>query len=274
MSDRSRVGADLTGATARIVVALLTFSLAAAVSSCGSGVDEQQSSQRPREVVRSATTEPAPASSEPTTSPPPSSSPTSAPSVASGPTVTVTRVVDGDTIWVSDGSKVRLIGIDTPEIGECGYDESGSLLRQLVDGRQVTLVAGARDDVDRYDRLLRYVDVDGVDANLEMIRSGRAVARYDSRDGYGRHAREDAYIAADASSPDANVCGPPSTLAPSPPIEPAPASPPPAPGGGATDPRFPTCAAAKSAGLGPYRLGIDPEYHWYRDADGDGVVCE
>jgi hypothetical protein len=41
-----------------------------------------------------------------------------------------------------------------------------------------------------------------------------------------------------------------------------------------TDPRYPTCAAAKRAGYGPYRSGIDAEYRWYQDRDGDGVVCE
>jgi hypothetical protein len=42
----------------------------------------------------------------------------------------------------------------------------------------------------------------------------------------------------------------------------------------ATDPRFGTCREAKAAGYGPYRRGTDPEYSWYRDADGDGWVCE
>lgn len=41
-----------------------------------------------------------------------------------------------------------------------------------------------------------------------------------------------------------------------------------------TDPRYGTCAEAKSHGLGPYRRGIDPEYAWYRDSDKDGFVCE
>jgi len=35
-----------------------------------------------------------------------------------------------------------------------------------------------------------------------------------------------------------------------------------------------TCAAAKAAGEGPYRKGVDPQYEYYRDADGDGLVCE
>jgi outer membrane biosynthesis protein TonB len=49
------------------------------------------------------------------------------------------------------------------------------------------------------------------------------------------------------------------------------APPPPEP---VTDPRFGTCAEAIAAGYGPYTRGEDPEYGWYRDADGDGVVCE
>jgi len=40
-----------------------------------------------------------------------------------------------------------------------------------------------------------------------------------------------------------------------------------------TDPKFSTCAKAKAAGYGPYHKG-DPEFSWYRDNDGDGVVCE
>jgi hypothetical protein len=44
--------------------------------------------------------------------------------------------------------------------------------------------------------------------------------------------------------------------------------------GGKLDPRFSTCTAAKAAGYGPYYRGRDPEYKWYRDGDGDGVVCE
>lgn len=43
---------------------------------------------------------------------------------------------------------------------------------------------------------------------------------------------------------------------------------------GGTDPRFATCGAATRAGYGPYHEGRDPEYAWYQDRDGDGVVCE
>ncbi|MFD1373675.1 excalibur calcium-binding domain-containing protein [Actinoplanes sichuanensis] len=43
---------------------------------------------------------------------------------------------------------------------------------------------------------------------------------------------------------------------------------------GGTDPRFSTCKAANSAGYGDYVRGVDPEYDWYQDRDGDGIVCE
>jgi len=46
------------------------------------------------------------------------------------------------------------------------------------------------------------------------------------------------------------------------------------PVGGGTDPRFATCREANAHGYGPYRRGIDPEYAWYIDRDGDGLDCE
>lgn len=123
----------------------------------------------------------------------------------------VTKVVDGDTIWVSRAGvarKVRFIGIDTPESGQCGFTEARNTLRGIIGGQRVTLTAGAQDDVDRYGRLLRYVDVNGVDAGLRLIKQAYAVARYDSRDGYGHHTRETAYVRADIASPRAACAEP------------------------------------------------------------------
>ena len=114
---------------------------------------------------------------------------------------TVTHVVDGDTIDVAGAGRIRIIGIDTPERGECGYAPATALMARLVLGRDVTLTAVATmDDTDRYGRLLRYVDLGDVDAGLAELRAGYAVARYDSRDGYGAHPREQAYVRADAAA--------------------------------------------------------------------------
>lgn len=122
-----------------------------------------------------------------------------------GRTLVVTHVVDGDTVDLDNGETVRLVGIDTPERGECGYDEARSALVDLVEGKRITL-GPSDENRDRYDRLLRYVDVGEVDAGLRLIEQGLAIARYDSRDGYGRHPREDRYVRADEDTPPA-VCG-------------------------------------------------------------------
>src|SRR6478609_9634817 len=130
---------------------------------------------------------------------------------AAAATWAVTKVVDGDTIWVSRAGvsrKIRFIGIDTPETGQCGFTEARNALRGIIGGQRVTLTAGAQDDVDRYGRALRYVDVNGVDAGLRLVKQGYAVARYDSRDGYGSHTREAAYVRADAASPKAACAEP------------------------------------------------------------------
>jgi endonuclease YncB( thermonuclease family) len=121
---------------------------------------------------------------------------------ASGERGRVTNVVDGDTVDVEGVGRVRVIGIDTPERGSCGYESATLAMVALVQGREVVAVAGAVDDADRYGRRLRYLDVDGRDAGLSLIESGWAIARYDSRDGYGRHPREDVYVVADQASRD------------------------------------------------------------------------
>jgi micrococcal nuclease len=118
------------------------------------------------------------------------------------------KVIDGDTVDVRRGStteRVRVIGIDTPERGECGFGPASSALAKLVLDQDVRLTAGARDDRDRYDRILRYIDIGETDAGLDLIQQGLAIARYDSRDGYGRHPRQDTYVAADNATE--HTCG-------------------------------------------------------------------
>ncbi len=98
---------------------------------------------------------------------------------------TVVRVVDGDTIDVRiNGAvdRVRLIGIDAPETGsgrtvvECFGSESTAFLKQLIEGRPVTLATDPSQDTrDRYDRLLAYVWLaDGTFVNEVLIAEGYA----------------------------------------------------------------------------------------------------
>jgi len=85
----------------------------------------------------------------------------------------VERVVDGDTFVCREIGKVRLLGIDTPERGEAGFEEARDRLAQLAGGRWVILYF---DQVlrDKYDRLLGYPVVDGVEVCPLLIYEGLA----------------------------------------------------------------------------------------------------
>jgi micrococcal nuclease len=88
----------------------------------------------------------------------------------------VIEVKDGDTIVVKGGEQVRYIGIDTPEIYpevEAFGIEAWQANRALVDGKMVRLEKDISDK-DKYGRLLRYVYVDHVFVNVELVRRGLA----------------------------------------------------------------------------------------------------
>ncbi len=120
--------------------------------------------------------------------------------------VDVIRVIDGDTVVIAGDERVRLIGIDTPEKGRCGFDEAKQALEKLLASGPATFYAGTISDKDKYDRLLRYIEVEGIDVGLNLISNGFATARYDSRDGYGPHDRENEYVDADENSAPAIEC--------------------------------------------------------------------
>jgi micrococcal nuclease len=105
----------------------------------------------------------------------------------------VARVDDGDTVDLADGSRVRLVQIDAPELGEgeCYGQEAAQALRELLpEGATVRLEADPRlDDVDRFGRLLRYVHLGATNVNLELVRRGAASVWFFERD-RGRYADE------------------------------------------------------------------------------------
>ena len=93
-------------------------------------------------------------------------------------TALVIQVIDGDTIVIEGGYRVRYIGIDTPEIHpelEAYAKEALQANRELVEGRIVRLER----DVSQTDngRLLRYVYVDSIFVNAELVRQGLAQAK-------------------------------------------------------------------------------------------------
>lgn len=83
----------------------------------------------------------------------------------------VTKVVDGDTIWVEINGieeKVRLIGVNTPEKGEVGYEEATDYTTLMLLDKHILLETDIS-KTDQYDRLLRYVwfDIPSESSDLE-----------------------------------------------------------------------------------------------------------
>ncbi len=134
------------------------------------------------------------------------------PSVAT--TWSIEQVVDGDTLKVqgADGRfTVRLVGINSPEKGECFATQATAAMQELLAGHTVTLVKDVS-ETDQYGRLLRFVQTDaGVDVGAEMVRGGFAVSRRYPPD----IARNDGYDQIQAQARGAGVgewagdaCGP------------------------------------------------------------------
>ena len=92
----------------------------------------------------------------------------------------VKRVIDGDTIVLHDGRRVRYIGMDAPELrsrkrkrAQAYANLARARNRQLVEGKRVRLVRDQR-DTDRYNRLLRYVYVGTIHVNALLVKEGLA----------------------------------------------------------------------------------------------------
>mgnify|MGYP001186546822 CR=1 FL=1 len=89
----------------------------------------------------------------------------------------VTRVIDGDTFETESGEKVRLIGINAPEMSDFYGLEAKKYLKNIVENKVIYLQTdNISNDRDRYQRLLRYVIIDGIDVNKKMVADGFAFA--------------------------------------------------------------------------------------------------
>jgi micrococcal nuclease len=216
-------------------------------------------------------------------------------SSASAPlTASVTRIVDGDTLVARLGSgrteRVRLLGIDTPEVGTCYAAQATAAARTLALGRKVRLVGDSTQAVrDRYSRLLAYVVLPGgVDLGRTLVARGAAkVYVYDRP-----FARVSGYRSAETSARDRGLglwsrCGgaggTTTTVTTT-----TTASPPPPPTTTVTtttrgncDPSYPTvCIPPAPPDLDckdvPYRnfKVLPPDPHGFDGRDHDGVGCE
>jgi micrococcal nuclease len=100
--------------------------------------------------------------------------------------VLVERVVDGDTLVLAGGDRVRLIGVDTPETHHPTKPvqpfgpEAYEFTRGKVEGKHVQLKFDPGETKDRYGRTLAYVYVEGEFLNELLIRQGlaRALTNY------------------------------------------------------------------------------------------------
>ncbi|GEL74238.1 hypothetical protein MVI01_60220 [Myxococcus virescens] len=89
----------------------------------------------------------------------------------------VAEVLDGDTVVLEGGERVRYLLADAPERtgagGDCFGPEAHAFNRGLVEGRRVALTYGEACE-DRFGRLLAYVSVDGREVNTLLVERGHA----------------------------------------------------------------------------------------------------
>jgi endonuclease YncB( thermonuclease family) len=97
-------------------------------------------------------------------------------------TVEVTHIIDGDTVILEDGRHIRLIGINTPEIGrngktsEPGADAARKHLHSLLQGHRQIFLKFDTQQFDRYKRTLAHLFLpDGKNIQANLLAEGSAV---------------------------------------------------------------------------------------------------
>lgn len=89
-----------------------------------------------------------------------------------------TKVVDGDTIYLDNGEKIRLVGVNTPERGVEGYITSKNFVQKLCLDKEVGIDIDDSKHTDRYGRTLAVVIVDGKNLNEMLLKEGLAEIMY------------------------------------------------------------------------------------------------
>ena len=119
------------------------------------------------------------------------------PSMCGPATALVTRAVDGDTLELSDGKKVRLLLVDTPETTsgkmDCYGQQATQFTSDTVTGKTVQLSYDEAGCTDRYGRTLAYVKVGTLDLNRTLVERGYACTLYVSPAGGSRRDEFETY---------------------------------------------------------------------------------
>ena len=85
----------------------------------------------------------------------------------------IQRVIDGDTVEISNGNRVRLLGIDAPEKGEPLFEDAVRRLEELTSSGVVSIKMC--EDLDIYGRFLGTISAQGSNVNLILLREGKAL---------------------------------------------------------------------------------------------------
>ncbi|MCK4607066.1 MAG: thermonuclease family protein [candidate division Zixibacteria bacterium] len=95
------------------------------------------------------------------------------PEVKEDDRLTIVEVIDGDTVRLRGGDKLRLANIDTPEKGSPLHDEATAFLEKMVLGRKAR-IEFADKRRDKYGRLLGFIYVDSVSVSEAILENGLA----------------------------------------------------------------------------------------------------
>lgn len=109
------------------------------------------------------------------------------------PELELAEVVDGDTLRLRVAGtveEVRLVGVNTPEFGECYAEDATAALAELVAGGELRVELAGTGERDRFGRLLRYVYAGENLINLDLVETGAGLALF------GDHPQQRVFAAA------------------------------------------------------------------------------
>ncbi len=95
------------------------------------------------------------------------------------PNIIVARVIDGDTLELTNGQKLRLIGINTPEKSMPFNQEATEFVKQLIENKSIKIESHG---IDKYGRTLAYIFLDGKNINKEILEEGLGTLYYYEKD--------------------------------------------------------------------------------------------